>query len=229
MTKFSIYVSLILGLTVSCKEFKREGIYEHGRMEYKITYLNENNGNFDPSFLPKKMILEFNSQFCTNTIDGFMGLFRLGNITYFKKKKSITHLKVLDKNYLFVGNRHELMCCFELFEDMVIKPDTNTKMIAGLLSQHAKAYVPKLQETFDIYYTYDIALDHPNITNPYDDIDGVLTDFVLYMGPYKMRFEAQKFDPVKNPVEDSKYIPDSSTHTVSREEMVYALDRLMKQ
>lgn len=229
MIKFLIYAGLIVGLSVSCKEFKREGIYEHGRMEYKITYLNEDNGNFDPSFLPKKMILEFNSQFCTNTIDGFMGLFRLGNITYFKKKKSITYLKVLDKNYLFVGNRHELMCCFDLFKDMVIETDTNTKIIAGLLSQHAKAYIPSFNETFDIYYTYDIALEHPNITNPYLDIDGVLTDFVLYMGPYKMRFEAQKFDPDKNPTEDDKYTPDSLTHTVSREEMVYALDRLMTQ
>lgn len=229
MIKIVLCVGLILGLTISCSKNVPEGVYEHGRLEYKITYLNENNGGFDPSFLPKKMILEFNSQFCTNTIDGFMGMFRLANITYFKKKKSVTHLKVLDKNYLFLGGRNELMCCFDVFEGMKITKDTATKLIAGMQSHHAIAYIPTYNQTFDIYYSYDIKLDDPNITNPYSDVDGVLMDFVLYMGPYKMRFEAVKFDPHKIPKEDPKFIPDSSSYTVSRNDMVYALDRLMTQ
>jgi hypothetical protein len=219
-------VLLLIIITSGCKEKEHPGIYDTGRLEYKITYLNAEQGNFDPSLLPRKMVLEFNEDFSTNTIDGFMGMFRLGNLTYFNKRKSITYLKVLDKNYVFNGGKNELMCCFEVFENLEIIRDTNSMNIAGLNSQHAVINLPSTGDVFDIYYTYDIALESPNITNPYLNIDGVLTDFVLFMGPYKMKFEAQKFIPGKGPKGKLK-IPESAIE-LTREEMVYALERLMK-
>ncbi len=219
-------VVLIILILSSCKKSEEHsGIYEKGRLEYKIQYLNADQGNFDPSLLPRKMTLDFNPEYCTNTIDGFMGMFRLSNITYFNKRKSMTYLKVLDKNYIFHGNKNELMCCFEIFEDLQITTDTMKQKIAGLDSKHAIIKLPKTGETFDIYYTYDIALEHPNVTNPYMDIEGVLTDFVLYMGPYKMRFIADKFTPGKEPKNTFK--TDDSTIELNREEMIYALERLM--
>ncbi len=221
-----LIIFLIVFFSVSCHKKEHVGKYEHGRIEYKITYLNENSGSFDHSMLPKKMVLEFDEKMCTNTIDGFMGFFRLGNLTYFNKKKSTTYLKVLDKSYVFYGKRHELMCCFDLFDGMKIIEDTIHKTIAGLNSQHAVATVPSTGDVFDIYYTYDISLDKPNMTNPYVDIDGVLTEFVLYMGPYKMKFVAQKFLPERMPKSDLDFPEDAVK--VSREEMVYALERLMK-
>ncbi|MBN2486334.1 MAG: hypothetical protein JXB34_10215 [Bacteroidales bacterium] len=221
-----LILPLVIFLAGACAKKEHSGIYDQGKIEYKITYLNEDNGNFDPSLLPKKMILEFNKDFCTNTIDGFMGFFRLGNLTYFGKKKSTTYLKVIDKSYIFYGNKQELMCCFDAFEGMKIEPDTVTKTIAGLKSNLSRAIVPSTGDTFDIFYTYDINLDNPNITNPYLNINGVLTDFVLYMGPYKMRFEAQKFDPTKSPKEDMGV--SENAVKVSRQEMVYALERLMQ-
>jgi hypothetical protein len=225
MTRTIFFLSFCI-LAVACSKNRQPGKYNSGRLEYKITYLSGSTGNFDQSMLPKKMVLEFNDNFCTNTIDGFMGFFRLGNLTYFHKKKSTTFLKVLDKSYVFYGKRRELMCCFDLFEGMTVKNDSVVKNIAGLVSHHAVVTLPNTGEHFSIFYTYDISLDHPNITNPYLDIDGVLTDFVLFMGPYKMRFEAQKFLPETVPTDDL-HIPDDATE-VSRNEMVYALERLMK-
>ncbi len=226
MSRLLLPLSLFM-LLLSCKEDRPVGIYEHGKIEYRITYLNEEEVNFDPALLPKKMVLEFNSEFCTNTIDGFMGFFRLGNATYFDDKKSITTLKVLDKSYVLYGERNELMCCFDMFENMKFEFDTTTKMIAGLKSRHAKAIIPQTDYRFDIFYTYDIKLEHPNVTNPYHKLDGVLMDFVLFMGPYRMRFEAKKFTPEKMPSE-SILIP-SKAKEVSRQEMIYALERLMEQ
>ncbi len=226
MKKWLPIVSIILIFT-SCKKIEEHpGIYQKGRLEYKIYYLNADQGNFDPALLPRKMTLDFNSEYCTNTIDGFMGMFRLSNITYFNKRKSLTYLKVLDKNYIFKGSKNELMCCFEIFENLQITNDTLQQKIAGLDSKHAIIKLPVTGETFDIYYTYDIDLENPNVTNPYKDIEGVLTDFVLYMGPYKMRFVAEKFSPNKEPKSSLK--TDESTVELTREEMIYALERLMK-
>jgi hypothetical protein len=218
---------LLIILVFSCSDKKPKGIYKEGKIEYKISYLNATEDKYDPSFLPKKMILEFNQDFCIFRIDGFMGMFKLGNITYFKNRSVKTHLKVLDKNYAFYGGRNEMMCCFDCFSGMVLENDTATSEIAGLKSKKMKVSFKDSEETYDVYYTEEIMLSEPNSTNPYKKIDGVLTNFRLKMGPYLMQFNAIKFTP-KFTLNKEMEIPKDA-HNVDREELVAILDRLMQQ
>jgi hypothetical protein len=222
-----LFAFCVVGLLFSCSDPFKKGIYDQGRLEYKITYLNAEEDNYDPSFLPKKMTLQFNQDFSINQIDGFMGFFKLGNITYFRNKKVKTHLKVLDQNYAFLGNRNEMMCCFDCMDGMVMKEDTTTYTFAGLESKRVIISFKDKKDTFSVYYTNDINLAHPNVTNPYHKIDGVLTNFRLTMGPYLMEFKATKFDPEKPPREEM-LIPDQA-QKVDRAEMVVILNRLMEQ
>jgi hypothetical protein len=220
----SLFLFVII---ISCSDKKPKGIYKEGKLEYRISYLNANEDNYDPSFLPKKMVLEFNQEFCIFRIDGFMGMFRLGNITYFKNRSVKTHLKVLDKNYAFNGGKNEMMCCFDCLSGMVVDSDTATSEIAGLKSKKVKISFKDSNEKYDVYYTDDIMLTNPNSTNPYKKIDGVLTNFRLKMGPYLMQFTATKFTPKLN-LKEEMLIPQDA-HIVGREELVAILDRLMKQ
>lgn len=226
MVRTLLFCSVILVLA-SCSEKRVPGIYDQGRLEYRITYLNAEQDNYDPSFLPKRMVLEFNQEYSINNIDGFMGFFKLGNMTSFKNNKVQTHLKVLDKNYAFFGGRNDMMCCFECMDDMNMNEDTTSYTIAGLNSKKVTVRFKGTDESFDIYYTGDINLNKPNITNPYREIDGVLTDFRLVMGPYHMQFTATKFDPEYMPKQKMK-IPEKAT-IVNRPEMVAILNRLMIQ
>ena len=123
MMRVFILFSVII-LLVSCGEKRNEGIYDQGRLEYKIKYLNAEEDNYDPSFLPKKMVLEFNQDFSINNIDGFMGFFKLGNMTSFRSHKVKTYLKVLDKSYAFIGGRNDMMCCFDCMDGMRMIEDT---------------------------------------------------------------------------------------------------------
>lgn len=226
MKSIFILFSVVVVLA-SCGEKRDEGIYDQGRLEYKIKYLNAKEDNYDPSFLPKKMVLEFNQDFSINNIDGFMGFFKLGNMTSFRNHKVKTYLKVLDKSYAFIGGRNDMMCCFDCMEGMRMQEDTVTYTIAGLKSKKVSIGFKDTDETFDIYYTNEINLDKPNITNPYRDINGVLTDFRLVMGPYHMQFTASKFNPDYAPKQKME-IPEQAT-IVNRPEMVAILNRLMVQ
>lgn len=217
----------IIGLVLSCNRSEEKGIYNEGKIEYKITYLNAEEANYDPSFLPKKMTLQFNQDYSINRIDGFMGFFKLGNMTYFRNKKVRTHLKVLDKNYAFIGGRNEMMCCFDCMSGMKLTEDTTSYTFAGLKSKKMIVSFDDDREPFDIYYTKDINLDRPNMTNPYTKVDGVLTGFRLMMGPYLMQFKASKFDPAKAPKEEM-LIP-MEAKVVDRNQMVAILNRLMEQ
>jgi hypothetical protein len=222
-----IIAFLFLGILLSCNGKKHEGLFSQGKLEYKISYLNAVEDNYDPSFLPKKMTLEFNQDYCINKIDGFMGFFKLGNITYFKNKRVKTHLKVLDKNYAFKGGRNEMMCCFDCMNGMILTEDTTSYTIAGLTSKKVNISFKDSKDTFSVYYTNDISLTRPNLTNPYHKINGVLTAFRLKMGPYLMQFNATKFDPDFKTSKEMD-IPVDAVE-VDRDEMVAILDRLMEQ
>jgi hypothetical protein len=225
--KRNLLILCIMLLLLSCREKHEKGIYKQGRLEYKINYLNAKEANYDPSFLPKKMLLEFNQDFSINLIDGFMGMFKLGNITYFKNNKVKTHLKVLDKNFYFDGSRNEMMCCFDNLGGMILNEDTTKNIIGGLVSKRVHVSFKDKNDAYDVYYTNEIDLAHPNSTNPYRKIGGVLTEFRLIMGPYLMEFTATKFNPDQSPTEEM-IIPENAVK-VDRDGMVSILNRLMTQ
>jgi hypothetical protein len=227
MLRRLLFSLLVICSFLSCDRYLgHRGIYNEGKIVYKITYLDYGKSSMNPALLPTKMILEFNQDSCVNSIDGFMGFFHLGNITYFKTKSCSTLLTVLDKNYAFEGDKNELMCCFECMDDMKIKKDTATKIFAGLKSKKAIISFDNSDETFAIYYTDEINLSHPNSTNPYKKINGVLTQFRLRMGPYYMLFTAEEFTPGAL-LNSSLRVPEN-TQRVTREELTYILNKLME-
>ncbi|MFO7656915.1 MAG: hypothetical protein R6W78_07595 [Bacteroidales bacterium] len=226
MRNTGILFALVLLIT-GCTKQKNEGVFNSGRIDYKITYLENNLASISPNMLPKKMKLEFNQDYSTNVIEGFMGIFRLNNITYFKHKKCSTLLEILNKSYIYYGKRGDEMCCFESMEGMDITYTGETKTIAGLNCQKAIVTLNKTNEKFDVYYTNDINLIDPNITNPYRKIDGVLMEFQLSLAGLKMRFTAENFD---NSVEDTveKPVLPKNSNEVSRDQMAHIINKLME-
>jgi GLPGLI family protein len=224
MRKWFVALFVIILIT-GCNNNVKDGEIREGRIEYKITYLNSDEFHFDESLLPRKMILEFNDDYYINIIDGFLGVFRLSNITYFKNNRCTTYLKALDKSYVYHGNKYELMCCFNDMNDMNIEFHNSSKEIAGFNCQKATATFKNSDNVFDIYYTKELYLKNPNSTNPYRELNGVLMEFYLNLGPYKMKFSATDFIH-KEPNKKNFHIPEDA-RKVTREEMTWVLMRIL--
>ncbi len=218
-----ILVSLILA---SCGgSDSRKGI-NSGRIDYKITYLNDNLDKKMLDILPKRMKLIFNQKEAINNIEGFLGFYKLEALTNFHTRKCSTILKVIDKNYLYKGKHNEMMCCFNSMDEMVITETEETKNIAGFNCHKAIIYLPSKQTSFDIYYTGEINLKHPNSTNPYRKINGVLMEFELNLMNLHMRFSAEKFQPLAEiPAE---YDLPKTTRTIDRDQMTEILNKLLE-
>jgi hypothetical protein len=225
--KYLLAVLPVLLILTTCKKDTLNGKYNNGIIEYKITYIENELQQISPVLLPKKMKLEFNTNYSTNTIEGFMGFFKLSSHTNFKQKRCSTILEVLNKEYLFKGKKGESMCCFDENPGMEIEFTSDIKEIAGLKGKRAIVTLPQQGEKFDIYYTDEIAIENPNSTNPYNKIDGVLLEFQLKLEYLKMRFTADKFEPASN-IEIKKFREHSSYHEVTREQMTYIIRRLME-
>ena len=223
----TLFILLLAAILFSCTKSPKKDGYEKGRIEYKITYLNPEKSNIDPTLLPRKMVLEFNTDDCTYTIMGFMGVFQLSSFVDFNSQKSITYLKVFGKEYHYNGGKKELICCFDPMEDLLIDSDTSTSNIAGLNSLHATVSRKNTNEQFEICYTYDIGVEDPNATNPYNMIEGVLTKFRLSAGGLDMLFEAEKFLPGQAAKHQFE-IPEKSKE-LNRQELTYVFNRLLTE
>lgn len=116
------------------------------------------------------------------------------------------------------------MCCFDPMDGMIIKETEETKQIAGFLCKRALVTLPSSGDTFSIYYTNEITLRHPNATNPYKEIKGVLMEFELQLLHLKMRFVADKYTKLEGEIECK---PEKTSKEVSRNQMTQILNKLM--
>jgi GLPGLI family protein len=219
-------VILVTVLFSSCGGKSNRKEINCGRIDYKITYLNDNLDKKMLEILPKRMKLIFNQKEAINNIEGFLGFYKLEALTNFHSRKCSTVLKVIDKNYLYKGKHDEMMCCFNSMDEMVITETQETKNIAGFNCHKAIIYLPSNNSTFDIYYTGEINLKRPNSTNPYRKINGVLMEFELNLLHLHMRFSAEKFQPIAEIPEE--YAIPKSARTIDRDEMTKILNKLLE-
>jgi len=209
----------------SCKSDPRQRKITSGRIDYKITYLNTNLDVKTLELLPKEMKLLFDEKQAVNNIEGLLGFYKLDAITDFHTRKCSTLLKVFDKHYLFKGRRDEMMCCFDAMEEMEIRITEEKKTIAGFECTKALALLPSAGDTIIIYYTNDIELKHPNATNPYREINGVLMEFELKLLYLKMRFTAEDYQ--SQTAEIGQAIFPKNTRFISRDQMTKLLNKLI--
>jgi len=213
-------------LSSSCDNADSRHKIHSGRIDYKISYLNQDLNHKTLELLPRQMKLLFNDKQAMNNIEGFLGFYRLSTITDFNTRKCSTVLKVFEKQYLVKGKREEQMCCFDTMDDMKITETNETKQIAGFTCKKAMVYLPSTQTEFEIYYTDEINLKHPNATNPYRKVKGVLMEFELNLLYLRMRFVAENFhemEPENLNNEFSEY-----SRQVSRDQMTQILNKLME-
>ena len=93
----AVFVYCCYSLLGSCKNQMIKARITSGRIDYKITYLNDDLDKKTRNILPSRMKLMFNEKQAANNIEGFMGMYRVNAFTNFHTRKCSTILKVLDK------------------------------------------------------------------------------------------------------------------------------------
>lgn len=221
-----VVVILFSFISTSCRKTSEQSAIVSGRIDYKITYLNPDIDKKTASLLPTRMKLLFNEKHASNNIEGFMGVYKINAFTNFYTRKCSTILKVFEKHYIFKGGRDEQMCCFDTMDGMEIEYTKDTKKIAGFNCKRCIITLPGTSETFDIYYTDEIKLKHPNSTNPYKEIKGVLMEFELKLLYLNMHFIAEKYEPLQK--NNLTIKTPENIKNVTREQMTQILSRLME-
>jgi len=222
---FYTCIIIFLLLNISCNNRKTKDLHYRGTLIYKINYLQTNiNSTISKKLLPQKMILEFDENYSTITIEGFIGFFKLMNIVNFKTKRCTTVLEIFNSRYVSFGGKGSKICCFEPMKKMKIIETGEKKVIYGLNAYKAKIYLP--DDNFDIYYTKDIALPSPNFNNDYNKIDGVLLEFRLKMSGTYMQFILNKYELNNSKNQIQIKLPEKY-RVVSRKELNEIIKKLL--
>lgn len=223
--KAAILICIPIILT-SCSDIGENKGISSGTIEYRINYPDGGPGSKDLALMPRTMKMIFDHNQAVNFIEGFLGMYGINNITQFDTRKCTTVLKVFDRYYIYKGKKDEFMCCFDDMENMIINETNDTSVIAGLKCRKAVVRLPEEDLTWEIYYTNDIALKHPNQNNPYRFIDGVLVKFELRLVNIRMEFTAENFQPNSG----SKKKPDipETGIEVNRAQMAGIINRLIE-
>lgn len=220
-----LLILVTMFIVISCSRLEYPDSTQ-GIIEYDVIYLR-NNSSMPTNLLPKKIILKFRGHKNITTIEGFMGMFSLSNISDFRKQINITMLKVMDNKLYYVGERNEVPFFFEYINNFELEYTDETKYFANLLCK--KVIVKLIDSThssFDLYYTESIDIRNPNRLNPFSEIDGVLMAFNIHLKNIEMRVEASKYKQVT--VENNVFeVPDNYIK-ISKRKIMSIMTKLLE-
>jgi len=226
MTKTFAVCILSLLIFTGCRKKPEKPEITHGRLEYRIAYETDSAHRKLADLLPHRMKLVFNQDSAINIMEGFMGLYKLNSISYFRTKRCSTLLKIPKYSFLYTGKRGEPMCCYDPMDNMIVHRTDETKEILGFNCRKAVITFPDSDYSFTVYYTNDIDIRNVNSTNPYKKIEGVLMEFELNMYYFRMRFTADKY--VADLKNDARFTVPANYQELTREQMIQLLGRYLE-
>lgn len=220
----SLFLLLLLIALSSCKNKGMKDLSQ-GEIHFNITYGGPP-GSFGPKVLPKNMIVSFKKDKVLFDIRA-IGNSGISNLSNPSEEIYDTYLNLIGIRYSYEGIDEEIPPGLASMQGMVIKKTDDTGEIIGFKCQRAEVTFPSLPDSvYDIWYTDEINIDHPNAANPFKEIDGVLLNFFFFMGDREFRFEAESIY--------SKEIPDKIFERrikytpISKELMDTLITRLVK-
>jgi hypothetical protein len=188
---------------------------DEGTIEYSASVVDQNNPM--ATLAPSKMIIKFkNNKSCAEMSAG-MGLFCTSFISDPEKKTLTQLVKLLNKKLSLVQNATDIAKENASYK-FEITPLNETKMIAGYMCQKSHVKIDDdFQTEFDIFYTMELKIDHPNFANPFHMIEGVLMEYQMKKFGLEMKFTAKTVK--KEDIDDATFELPADYKPVSAEEM----------
>jgi hypothetical protein len=220
-----LFIALVFAITgYSCKE--KGGKYiNQGEIHYTIDY----KGSFGPmpkEVLPKNLVVSFKKDkvlFEMLSSFGNSGIFNLAN-----PEKGIldTYFSLFTLKYFYAVQPGEQYPGFEAMEGMEVKKTPKTSVICGFNCKNAEVTFPfDRSKVYEVWYTNEINIKHPNTATPFNQIDGVLMSFFFFLGTAELHFDAETV--YKKEIPDEQFERRQKFTRVSRKEIDRFINKMI--
>lgn len=220
-----LIVLLFAVVMFSCHKGEKASKIAEGIIEYSISYSSDSVSSVPLQFLPKKMILQFNKDFASYQIN-LMDVFCITNITNLNKKTHTATFKMFNSKFRYEGRKGEYPIFFAPNTQFAILTQQDTLSLAGRNCYKAIVSDVNKLRNFQVYYTNDFEVSHPNTNTPYSDIPGVLMNFEIDLGRLRLTVIAKKV--IVTPVDASVFQIDESYKPINQDKMRKIIDDLVR-
>lgn len=201
---FFFFCTIFAALFNGCKGGLFDRRISEGIIEYEVSYPNINPDDMLAGLMPTSMSMKFkNNQFNAELSAG-MGMFKTNFISNSNDFHLINSVKLINKKYATRLDKPAVDKMNEKYSKFYISKLDETKEIAGYICKKALVVFDDVaNESFYVYYTDEININHPNWSNIFKDIDGVLLEYQMERYGIMMKFTAKSVAKAK--VEDTEF------------------------
>lgn len=197
-----LFCIILAGLS-GCKESALKSIDE-GEIHYKIRYVDRD-AVLPDDLMPDNMIVKFKNDKILMEIMSPIGNNGVYNIIDPEQKQISTFFRIMGMKYYYVGTTEEVSPGIDPLPDMKIEYTDKVSRILDFECRKVIVTLPERDLYYELWYTDEIDIDSPNLSSPFEAIDGVLMNFFFYMGDIIIEFDAEAIY--------LKDIPDKSFET----------------
>ena len=216
MRRYSAYsyiIFLFLLAITACTNFRSKKNFNEGTIEYSIQLENSIKPSFNSSMIPNKIVVKFRNNNTSNKIEGLSGAVTLTYINNVEGKNCIVLVKLLNKKLFYEEPLISggLPSTYDGMPKIKIKKTNEVVDFMGYKCSKAIAtFEDSTNYSFDILYTNDIKIAHPNTNTPFDSIDGVMLKFSFKLYKHLLSISAtniiQERIPMDNFTTPSDYV-----------------------
>ena len=207
----------------SCSEKGGKNIKE-GEIHYSIEYFGSMGSYKD--IMPKILIVSFKEDKILFDISAPIGNSGIMNLSNPEKGIFDTYISLLTMRYYYPAMPGEIQPGFDAMKGMKIRKTQKITKICGFNCKNAEVILPGDNgNVHQIWYTDEINIKNPNLSNPFAEIDGVLMSFFFYMGEAEMQFTAETV--YKKEISDKVFERKEKYKRISREEISEFIDKLI--
>ena len=205
---------VIIGLIVNSCSYTNEKYISEGVITFDAEVINKDHPL--AGLAPSEMTTHFkNNHFLSEM--STMGIFVSKFITNPDNKTFISMVKIFDVKNALIENEQEIKKELEEYQLEFTETD-ETKIIAGYNCKKVIAVKKNNpNEKFEVFYTDEINIDHPNFSTPYETIEGVVMKFRLKKFDLEMEFTANNVK--KEVIDQHLFILPNDYKKVSKKEM----------
>jgi GLPGLI family protein len=214
---FSYCLLAVSFLILSCGSPTNPKFISEGLIEYKVTPIDP--GNPMAALAPTKMTLKFKDNYCAAQMSAGLGLFGISFISDPEKKRFMHLVKLMNSKYALIFQGDEAITKdVDADPKPIIEKTNDTKIICGY---NCKKAIVTYKDTsiagFDIWYTNEINIQHPNWSTPFHDIDGVLMEYQMKRYKLELRFTCKSVS--KAEIDNSTFDLPAEYKVITQAEM----------
>ncbi|MFP4488650.1 MAG: hypothetical protein ACLFN1_05040 [Bacteroidales bacterium] len=172
-----------------CKESAFKSIDE-GEIHYNIRFVDRN-AVLPDDLMPDKLVIKFKDDKILMEIESPIGNNGVYNIIDPEKKEIKTYFRIMGIKYYYTGTTDEIPPGIDPMSDMTIEYTDQSSTILDFECRKAVVNLPGRDLSYGLWYTDEIDIDSPNLSNPFQGIDGVLMNFFFLMGDIIVEFDAE--------------------------------------